>query len=172
MILKLLIEELTTKPVEFTIVNKDADTFRVDFKVSEAEYDFIAFKRMVKNRNKKTDLNYWNISFFLKNEKSEKSIGISNTGNANIVFSTVINILKKFISMYKPDAVLFSTMNHMSRLSLYKRFIKTIEKYISGYKGIELGNINNLEIAFGIMKKEIPNEKLDVFKVIPKTTHK
>lgn len=163
--IKLMLEELTTKPVKFTIKD-DSDKFESEFKVGDIEYEFLGIKRLLKKINKKTKLEYWNIGFYVKEEKDlEKSIGITNSGSANVVFSTIIDIMKKFINSHNPEAILFSSRANRGRMALYNRFIKNASKFFPKYNGYEIGKINNYETAFAFLKKDIPEEDLNIFKV-------
>ena len=65
--------------------------------------------------------------------ESEYSPKITNTGNEFEVFATVTKIIQAFVNKHSPPALMFKALvSEPSRVKLYKRFAKVLEKH--GYE--------------------------------------
>lgn len=102
--------------------NSDA---RADFTVGDIDYSFVAYAHDPSNPES------WEIEF--RNNTSVKDtgfpnrFGITGTGNSAIVLSTVVDIMRSFLSIYRGqiDNLIFSA-DEPSRRSLYTRMIKSM----------------------------------------------
>lgn len=71
----------------------------------------------------------WDILFFFRGETDYREISISQTGGEMQVFATVLEIVKTFVQMVKPQAFYFSADEaEPSRVKLYFRIMRTFEK--------------------------------------------
>lgn len=68
----------------------------------------------------------WEITFELLQGK-KLTQNITGTGDANLVFSTVLNGIKQWMSSAKPDAFVLSA-REPNRQSLYRRMLKMLPK--------------------------------------------
>jgi len=69
---------------------------------------------------------------------------ITGTGNEFQIFATVANIVGEFIKSQHPPALVFSAASkEPSRVKLYKRFIKKLER--SGYEEIFATSANQMQ---------------------------
>lgn len=129
------LNELFDKPVPYVIKRQMSDDFQAKFIIDNNEYVFEAFKEDYDTN----DLDPWLVQFAIYEKlitTQVRNFAISGTGNEIKVFATVIDIFKKFISLYNPRQFKFSSqLNEPSRTKLYDRFFQLIPKYFPKYKG-------------------------------------
>ena len=125
--LRELLEELTTKPEKFSLKKHSDDSYVASFKINDKEYT-VNFDRDVAKT--------WGLAFSLMTKKHGIRYATTGTGNANIVFSTILATIKAFIEREKPEEIFFDNLERSrGRTAIYTRFIKNIDKYIPGYYG-------------------------------------
>jgi hypothetical protein len=74
--------------------------------------------------------------------------GITGTGSAMTVFSTVLDILRDFIRTDKPASFAFEARkNQPSRVSLYLRMCKSLSHELNDYE-LEIDDDNSKEVYF------------------------
>jgi hypothetical protein len=127
-----LFEELTTKPVKFSFKKENNNFYGSTFKVNKKDYTVEIEELKARE---------WEVNFHLIAEKGGMKSTVTRTGDANIVFATVVEIIKKFVEIKKPEKIIFcSSDNTRGRNAIYARFIKNVEKFIPNYTGTILGN--------------------------------
>ena len=75
------------------------------------------------------------VKFMPEHDAYWRSMDITNTGDARRVFATVIDIVKKYVSIHKPDSILF-TADEPSRIRLYNAFIKRLDRELPDYEAV------------------------------------
>jgi hypothetical protein len=128
--MKNLLLELFDSPVPYDIEEESAEYFEASFEVGKMTYLFKA------SQGEKE----WEILFEALEDKREW--GVLNTGNAAVVFSTVLRLTKYFLSKYKPEKFFF-TAEEKSRNSLYSVAAKGAEKFFPGYKFVDKSTEEN-----------------------------
>jgi hypothetical protein len=84
----------------------------------------------------------WGLTFGPNTEslnqlKTDDRYGVLGTGNEFKIFSTVVDILKRWLPMENPNLPVEFTAKEDSRKKLYARFARTVEKAIPGWAGYE-----------------------------------
>jgi len=156
-----LIRELFENPVTYKVITSDDDQFIAEFHVEDIPYDFQAWAEPLFTKYTKEsshdmvvnvivdNLNSVPIQFPFEIEfginsnekgmrrfnKGKARFGISNTGNATIVFSTVKQIMKEFLNVCRPD-VFYFTSKEDSRTKLYRLIYDKASQIFPGYTGL------------------------------------
>jgi len=115
------INELFRSPSNWEWGNTGPSRAVADFTVGEIPYKFSATLENTEDKS-------WTILFRTVSAKSlSKEYGISGTGNASVVFSTVLDIMKSFLDTYKGmvDKLIFSA-DEPSRQKLYQHMIERL----------------------------------------------
>lgn len=114
----MLIFELFDKPVEITYKQNQPTNVIAAFRVGDIDYMFQA----VSHYGSPGDERVFNIAF-----EGGGEFGITGTGNAPVVFATVITILRKVLQECAVDVLRFEVDNdEPSRLKLYKRLVSKL----------------------------------------------
>jgi hypothetical protein len=80
----------------------------------------------------------WSVEFGVDGVTPDKSMGVTGTGDAAIVFATVVDIIRAFMRTHRAIFLVFSA-GGISRVKLYDRMARTlspkveIERSPSGY---------------------------------------
>lgn len=111
----MLIFELFDKPVEITYEQNQPTNVIAAFRVGDIDYMFQAY-------GSPGDERVFDIAF-----EGGGEYGITGTGNAPVVFATVITILRKVLQECVVDVLRFEVDNdEPSRLKLYKRLVSKL----------------------------------------------
>ena len=111
----MLIFELFDKPAEITYTKIHPNDVIAAFKVGDIDYMFQAVEYG-------DERGVFNIAF-----EGGGGFGITGTGNAPVVFATVITILQKVLQECAVDVLRFEVDNdEPSRLKLYKRLVSKL----------------------------------------------
>lgn len=124
----ILIRELGNAPVPHTPFEKAENYYACYFTVGKVPFKFRAdfYDALYDFKN------VWDIEF---KDMSRDTFTITGTGNTPIVFSTVKEILKDFLSIEKPNYwLMMADKDEKSRDKLYSIFAKNIEKIFPEYK--------------------------------------
>ena len=114
----MLIFELFDKPVEITYKQNQPTNVIAAFRVGDIDYMFQA----VSHYGSPGDERVFDIAF-----EGGGEFGITGTGNAPVVFATVITILRKVLQECVVDILRFEVDNdEPSRLKLYKRLVSKL----------------------------------------------
>jgi|GEM_PF-3566210 len=153
-IIKSPLQELFNNPVPFTLINKSFTGNVYNFSVGDLEYrcdiaNMGTFQYDPYNLGKEVMDHTWDISFALKKGRGS-DYGITNTGNAPIIFSTVVSIIKSFIKTMAPSGELFFSFSakENSRQKLYKSFALSIARFFPGAKYIMSTKFEGGEIGY------------------------
>lgn len=116
------VHELFSKPAEWRWLEKSAGLWQAEFAIDKRNYTVsCAGARSI------------SIQFALDGYGQ----GITNTGNAVLVFATVLDIISDFLKQRKPEEFSFGAkLNQPSRVKLYRRMAKEIEQKLQ-YKVTE-----------------------------------
>lgn len=114
------INELLDKPVPLKIVSATPSEYSALFTVEDIDYETTAFKGMYGLGNT------WEINFMTSRGAKE---GITGTGNAATVFSTMKVFVDQFIQKYSPVSFKFSAqLKEPSKIKVYNIFAKLLKK--------------------------------------------
>lgn len=145
------VNELFDNPLPYTLKPNDPDIRDGDvvfdyigkFTINDHDYTVI-FSRIT---------NYWDIGFHMDNIWIE-----TNTGNEFAVFSTVVDMIKRFIDIENPKIFKFSAGGH-SRIKLYTAMAKQLVK--DSEYSLEYRDIGPYERVFNFTRKTPINELFD-----------
>lgn len=118
-----IITELFNKStVPWKCTSSNAIEYEAEFTVGELPYQFSAFTGGRGN---------WVVEFSIESTYSDNNnisqYGINDTGNAAIVMSTVVDIMRDFIKQHSDDMVrLEFTSYEQSRSDLYVRMVRRL----------------------------------------------
>lgn len=145
--LKFLFEELTTKPLPFKQTS-DGKKYNHEyvFELDDEEYNVI-FEKIDENR--------YEVSFGIFKD-NKYLLDKTNKNKANVVFSTVYEIIKDFLKKYNPNVLRLSAVrDSKSRASIYKRALRSLAKEFSKYKArtVYLGK-SKFDETFALVKEE------------------
>lgn len=122
--------ELSNKPLPYTVLDNNQRDFRALFNVEKLEY--IVDIEVMKNGEGIVRA-YIDFSTY-------GSTIITGSGNQFLVFSTVLKILKDYLSL-KPlitELIFYGAASEPSRITLYTKILKNIDKYLPGWKFKEI----------------------------------
>lgn len=167
---KELLEAMTTKPKDYT-ERKNGGDYIYNFEIGENKYEVIfGSDGVIELSNDDLVVKPYEITFGLKSD-DKVLMNKTNTGNANVVFATVYDILNKFINSKKPDVIYFSSIKDIkdkdSRKMLYRRSLRNINNNNYWTKVISLDS--NEEYYVILNKNKIEenkeNEK-EIYKIV------
>lgn len=120
----MLLREVFSTVAPFSWTEQSPDAYEAEFMVEDAFYR-VSFL-LIKKEWYKSD--FWNAQFIMVNgttrdEEGNVGYGIEQTGNAGIVFGTVIQIIKEFITKANPKLIKFEA-KEPSRQKLYSRMLR------------------------------------------------
>lgn len=134
--------------VPFTWVYQDEQTWKAIFSINDLKY------AVVIGQDEENSV-VWDVTFFLINRPDNiKNIyDLTGTGNAFLVLSTVVDILKEFVTKNK-DAVykIIFTAKEPSRQRVYDRMVRILSKSLPGTWSI---TILPKTVRKYILKKEV-----------------
>ncbi len=111
------VNELFRSPTDWEWFNTGPYRAVADFEVGDVPYIFSA---ELLNPKAKA----WHISFKAKGDEYSNEYGVLGTGNASLVFSTVLDIMRDFLKTYKGNvSTLKFSADEPSRIKLYSRMI-------------------------------------------------
>lgn len=114
-----IINELFIQPVTWRMTRDKSHTKSYSFTVNEIPYSVDLMKTSLQD-------NTWGVGFDITSN-DDNDYKITNTGNATIVFATVIDIIKSFISQHNPDSLQFvADIMEPSRVKLYRRMVQKL----------------------------------------------
>ena len=87
------------------------------------------------------------------------SFDITGSGSQMMVFSFVIESIKKFVSIYHPKSFFFEAIKEGNRANLYAKMASKIK--ISGYELTDVGKEDNNTKYFVIKRIDSDNKQLD-----------
>lgn len=142
----MLLQEVFSSVAPYSWTEQSPDSYEAEFMVEDAFYR-VSFL-LIKQEWYKSD--FWNAQFILVNgktrdEEGNVGYGIEHTGNAGIVFGTVIHIIKDFINKTQPKLIKFEA-KEPNRQRLYSKMLrlfrqpnwKVTEKVIGGSTAYEI----------------------------------
>jgi hypothetical protein len=131
-------------PVSYDIRKQIDNLFEVRFKSNNETYCFYA-------EQTSKDLNYWEIAYgYTESDRSINYNPKNNKGSIKVL-STIVDIIKKFISLYSPNLISFTADNKYNLRSLYNKMTTHLIKYFE---------------QFGYHKKEVDLEDSTYFAFI------
>lgn len=117
----MILQELFKEPsADWHITHQTGTDFEAEFKVGDVQYEFSADMRLNKGRH------VWDIEFYAPTPEWDKRYGITKTGNAAAVLSTVVDITKFFLDKYPKAQELSFEAEEKSRQDLYMRMIQRL----------------------------------------------
>jgi len=127
------LNELYDSSRPHTVVTNNNDLYSAAFLVKEVDgvdkfdpltFDPENYEHLIIVRFRRVGVNTWDL-FFIRNGRDTHMTG---GGDAIVILSTVINIIKEFISqVQKPTKIVFDS-NNRSRSKVYSRILKILEK--------------------------------------------
>lgn len=126
----MLLNEIFDKVSPWMTIKQDKHTYSALFNVNGKKYVFFATG----------GFGVWGIMFYLLTDDDAR-IDITGSGNQFEIFSTVIDIIKHFISIYNPQVVEVDAVEH-NRKRLYVKHI--LPKALTGWK-IEIRDDDTIE---------------------------
>jgi hypothetical protein len=126
----MFLTEIFDSAVKIDVDVKSSDRCKMVFVVNGMEYVFSAYENEDEDKD---GYPIWNIAF--RAQKGDVSThGITNTGSAAQVMATIIQCIKKWISMYPMVRTFFFTAsdNEPSRVRLYNRMAQSVK--LPGWK--------------------------------------
>ena len=117
--LRTILETLTTKPNEYTkkYDSKNIKEYEFDFKDIEGETRSITVGLVAIKEIFAYGVNIYEVDF---EEKSSEDYEATNYGNADVVFATIIDIVKNFLLDKSIDGVAFRDLKEGKRMKIYK----------------------------------------------------
>ena len=121
------LQELFDRTTEWHWEEKEQGHWGASFTINNIEYIVILAEEPVYNKQtgEYDDNNVWAVEF--QDPTADDPHGITGKGNAQLVFATVIEILKNF-KQSNPEATLHFTAKEPSRQKLYNRLIGTLQR--------------------------------------------
>lgn len=117
--LRQIVETLTTKPQSYTkeFSSKNFKGYKFSFedikgKIRKIKVGFILLQEI-----SDYGVNIYEIDFV---DEAKEDYEITNFGKADVVFATIIDIIKKFISDETVDGIAFRDLSNDKRIRIYK----------------------------------------------------
>lgn len=119
----MMLFELFSTIVPFRWVEKSEESYQAAFKIKNRQYD-VYFAKDSSNGDE-----WWYVEFGIDSEAAGERprYGITETGDAFVVFSTVATIIEDFIGKVFPKMIVF-TAKESSRVKLYDALVVRIQK--------------------------------------------
>ena len=158
------INELFRSPSDWEWFNTGPYRAVADFEVGDVPYIFSA---ELLNPKAKA----WHISFKAKGDEFSNEYGVLGTGNASHVFSTVLDIMRDFLKVYKGNVnTLKFSADEPSRVKLYSRMIdrllpnSDVEKTAGGSFVVPVNDPEKEQIAEAVTKLPLSTEDFELVK--------
>jgi hypothetical protein len=157
-----IINELFIQPAQWTQVRNDAHMKSYEFTIRDVKYE-TDIVHLVKSDS-------WGVAFDV-DSGTDNDYKLTGTGNAAQVLTTVLDIMKAFVSEYQPEKLRFSAaLDEPSRVSLYRRMVVKLNP--AQYTTSEINN--GFDIVFMMQRKtdiqeEVINELTGVKRFRDKT---
>ena len=148
-----IITELFDKTAEWKWVIQDNGRWQANFQIGDIRY--YVYCNGAYNCS---------ISFDAHVPGMAMTAGITGTGNAYEVFSTVMKIIVDFVKERNPESFAFeSTKHNPSRVKLYRRMCNSLKDLCPNYsfEESEADNPNYKYVTFTFTRKDRLSEKLD-----------
>ncbi len=119
----MLLYEVFDQPYQWEYVERDPMFFEAAFTVTDGS------KYYVYGQDKGSISPEWNIGFYrVESGNSTHNYKITNTGDQQRIFATVIDVLREFIGAVNQNGIktFYFEAKEPSRLRLYKRLVATL----------------------------------------------
>lgn len=109
--------EILDTPETWRVAHVDKTSYLAEFEIDGVKYEFTA--------SSEDEEDGYFILEFLGKVPGKSPHGITDTGNAIIVFATIYDIVKDFVKKLNPLGIEFSA-KEASRIKLYNRFARKL----------------------------------------------
>lgn len=117
----MLLNELFNQPLPWKWTTTDDGEFAAEFSTEKVPY-WVSF---IRHDMADTDADLWDVEFGVDGITYTKSLEVTGSGDASIVFATVIDIIQAFIRTHRAIILMFSAQG-ASRNKLYARLSKRL----------------------------------------------
>jgi hypothetical protein len=116
----MLLNEVFNQPYKWKSLGSGKWEYSAGFKMEDgATYMIAAYLQDINNKPT------WMFNFSRIEEGKSPNYGITNTGNQQQIFATILDILFSFISEKNPNRIIFDAVE-LNRKKLYIRMIKSL----------------------------------------------